>query len=365
MNSSKTKLQFLFPALVLLFISSCKSTPDRIPFPENETDFPQPVSKPLKFSDVKKLNWSNEVSPIKPLVRKFDFDKLPVKVYDSSGFLTFPKKPDSVKFDWDKLPDTIFDYNNLPTKQLKFETSVLEPPELIPSGPPRLVKGTSDIVYELGESEGLKGDKLTCIFEDKAGFLWIATDKGLYRYDGENLVLYIHLAGDYNIYSILEDMRGQIWLGTSGLGGSAGVGMLTIDPKAGIIKHLTTANSFFGKGGAIRMLLDDKGRIWITTRSGGVNIIDENSHTIRQLARAQGLSDIFAFGILQDDKNNIWISTFRNGLNILDFKNGKIKYLNKSVGLSTDNVTVIQRDNMHRIWIAGLGVWGENSIRLI
>jgi hypothetical protein len=56
------------------------------------------------------------------------------------------------------LPDTVFDYNKLPSVSLKFETSVLEPPEVIQSGPPHLIKGNTNLVYELGELY-LSGDQ--------------------------------------------------------------------------------------------------------------------------------------------------------------------------------------------------------------
>jgi hypothetical protein len=62
MKLEKPLLKNLLFALVLLCISSCNNNTKNIPFPEIETDFPQPVSKPLKFSDVKKLNWSNDVN---------------------------------------------------------------------------------------------------------------------------------------------------------------------------------------------------------------------------------------------------------------------------------------------------------------
>ena len=209
MKLEKPLLNNLLFALVLLCISSCNNNTNNIPFHENETDFPQPVRKPLKFSDVKKLNWSNDVKHIKPLIKKFDFKKLPEKVYDSSGFIPFAHKPDSVKFDYDKLPDTSFDYTKLPSIPLKFETSVLGSPEVIEVGPPRLMKGTPSRIYEL---QALVVDDISCIFEDKAGFLWIGTDKGLYRYDGENLELYVRIKAYYQISSILEDTQGKIWM---------------------------------------------------------------------------------------------------------------------------------------------------------
>ncbi len=347
-QSTPSVFQLLFAATILFTVSSCKNSSE-IPFPANEGEFSQPISRAIKFSDPWKITWSDSVTDIKPLVRKFDFDKLPVGIFDSTGFLPFPKKPEEVRFSWDRLPDTAFNYDNLPSKPLKYEISVLEPPKLIKAGHPYLKNGTTDLVYEFGELQGLVGSRNSYLFEDKTGFLWIATDQGLYRYDGENLLLYFQGFLPQEIYRIVEDNRGNIWLATYGESESNGV--FVIDMKAGIVKHLTTSQGLSGNK-IRRMLGDNQGRIWIATDLEGIDIIDENTHSIKYFDRAQGLLIKEARGIIQDDKNNIWIATMGGGINIVDLKNGKIKYLNKDHGLSSDSLSSMIKDSMNRIWIA-------------
>ena len=197
----------LLIVMVFLFISACKNK-NTIPFPAQETEFPQPVSRPFKFSEPWKITWSDSVTGIKPLVKKFDFDKLPVKIFDSTGFLPFAKKPEEVQFNWDKLPDTVFNYDNLPSKPLKFETSILEPPKLIKAGHPYIKNGASPLLYEFGELQGLTGSAIRHLLEDKSGFLWIATDQRVYRYDGENLLLYFRDSRIQWISSMLKTNKG-------------------------------------------------------------------------------------------------------------------------------------------------------------
>ena len=342
MKSAKTKLKFFFPALALVFISSCKNTSDNIPFPENKTEFPQPVSRPFKFSEPWKINWSDSFTVVKPLVKKFDFNKLPVRIFDSTAFLPFPKKPEEVPFNWDKLPDTTFNYDELPSKPLKFVTSILEPPKLIKAGRPYLKNGTKASIYEL-EDEGLIG-YITNLFEDRQGFMWIATDHGLYRYDGENLELYNVLSPNRNIlYTMKEDSRGRIWVGGYNYNG---FGIIVIDTKGGIINHLTEAQGLCNNN-VVRMQSDNEGRIWISTFDG-VNIIDENTHTIKYFGKKQGLGQNFTFGITRDGNNKMWIAT-NAGVNIIDLKNGKNKHLSKSNGLRGDTLTGIICDNRKRI----------------
>src|SRR5580704_14314080 len=37
---------------------------------------------------------------------------------------------------------------------------------------------------QFGQEEGLANLALTCLFQDRAGFVWMCTENGLFRYDG-------------------------------------------------------------------------------------------------------------------------------------------------------------------------------------
>jgi len=76
---------------------------------------------------------------------------------------------------------------------------------------------------ELGKSDGLKSNKITCLFEDSKNRLWIGTNyTGLYQYDRatDGFVQYAKIAEDMNslsnnnVWAISEDSDGFIWIGT-------------------------------------------------------------------------------------------------------------------------------------------------------
>src|SRR5262245_6784037 len=104
-----TKTNCIFLSSFLIFVVACNSNKISIPFPE-QTERPQPVTKALQFTEPTNLNWP-EGKPVKPMVKKFDFSKLPSRPFDSSGFVPFSKPPEEVPFDFDKLPDTVFNYD--------------------------------------------------------------------------------------------------------------------------------------------------------------------------------------------------------------------------------------------------------------
>lgn len=65
-------------------------------------------------------------------------------------------------------------------------------------------------------ADGLTDNGITCLLEDRSGTLWIGTERGLNRFDG-NLVLPIPGVPDA-ISALAEDREGRIWAGTLGNG---------------------------------------------------------------------------------------------------------------------------------------------------
>ncbi len=345
-NTPRTNY-ILLPVFLLLAIS-CNNHKTSIPFPE-KMELPLPVTKPLQFTAPTKLSWP-ESTPVKPVVKKFDLNKLPSRPFDSSGFVPFSKPPEQVPLNWYELPDTAFNYDQLPSQPLKFEISVLEPPQLIKTSL-RLKNNSGEIIYELGEP--LVNNNVSAMLEDKNGFLWIASNQGLYRYDGENLLRYVRRSIISYPASMIEDNNGQLWI-------AAENGIYVLNPQAGILKHLTVNEGLIANN-LFEILLDKQGRIWTvgaygnTGAIGGVNIIDEKSAIIKRFGAAQGLSNFFASDVMQDNLDNIWITTlFGGGVDIVDLKNGKIKYLRKRSGLISDSVTAMLRDAENNIWIADI-----------
>lgn len=72
----------------------------------------------------------------------------------------------------------------------------------------------------LTEKDGLSNNHITCFFKDKTGYLWIGTESGLNRYNGNNWKIYRpspkkenHISNGY-ITAIQQDASGTIWVAT-------------------------------------------------------------------------------------------------------------------------------------------------------
>ena len=81
----------------------------------------------------------------------------------------------------------------------------------------------SNIQYFTSD-EGLSQSEVTCILQDRQGFLWIGTRGGLNRYDGYSFQIFQNEIGNPNslinnsIECLLEDRQGNIWIGTKSNG---------------------------------------------------------------------------------------------------------------------------------------------------
>ncbi|HEY6435870.1 MAG TPA: two-component regulator propeller domain-containing protein, partial [Ignavibacteriaceae bacterium] len=80
-----------------------------------------------------------------------------------------------------------------------------------------------DVIFNhLTPVDGLSQSSVTCILQDKNGFMWFGTQDGLNRYDGYNIKIFKNSPGDSSslsnnfIFSIIEDKSGILFIETQG-----------------------------------------------------------------------------------------------------------------------------------------------------
>jgi signal transduction histidine kinase/ligand-binding sensor domain-containing protein/DNA-binding response OmpR family regulator len=209
---------------------------------------------------------------------------------------------------------------------------------------------------------GLSQSNVTCILQDKMGFLWFGTQNGLNRYDGYQFNIYRNdprnpasLSNNY-IKSITEDAAGNLWIGTWGGGvnrfnpESASFTRYTHDPK----KSNSLSDDF------VNCLRSDKeGHIWIGMDHGGVNRLDPATGGFISYrsdpAQLNSLSNNNVTDLLEDIHHKIWITTLRGGLNLLDPATKTFARFQHnaqdSSSLASDNLSCLFQDHNDNIWI--------------
>ena len=80
---------------------------------------------------------------------------------------------------------------------------------------------SGDLRFEhIGIEEGLSGENVSAIMQDRKGYIWFGTWDGLNKYDGYTFTKYRFDTFDPNsisqnfIYTIFEDSHGTIWVST-------------------------------------------------------------------------------------------------------------------------------------------------------
>jgi len=217
------------------------------------------------------------------------------------------------------------------------------------------------IFHSIDNTNGLPHNYINDITRDSLGFLWIATNDGLCRYDSPQSIKNFK-KGDLgiessNIRSLSVGSDNTLWIGTR-FGG-----LTRLNSKRDTFKTYTN----IGKSGMIlsndeilSILEINQHEIWVGTENG-LNIIDSRTDSITQLnifdseknEPAKAILDIF-----KDDKSMIWVGTWDGSLYLyLPPKSGKIcKGQFRRFGISkhsgSKNVWRILQDSKGRYWIA-------------
>lgn len=134
----------------------------------------------------------------------------------------------------------------------------------------------------LTRAHGLASNIVHSILQDKRGFMWLGTDKGLNRYDGRTFVLFTHnekdtnSLSDNNITALYEDRSGRIWIGTQNNG------VTVYDPATDQYKrylHDESKPGSINKGYVAQIYQDSHGRYWVCLYGGGLELLDEKTDT--------------------------------------------------------------------------------------
>lgn len=166
----------------------------------------------------------------------------------------------------------------------------------------------------LNIDDGLSQNHIMEIFQDSKGFIWIATQDGLNRYDGYQFKVLRHIPGnpnslpDYAVNTICEDDDGIFWIGTrEGL-----VRYNPVNESYNTFKHNPENNSSLNNDFVTVIKKDKTGNIWVGTRKGFCLLNKEKNNFQRFLTDSdvyKNISSNQVTDIEEDDDGNLWVST--------------------------------------------------------
>ncbi|BDS11556.1 ligand-binding sensor domain-containing protein [Aureispira anguillae] len=252
------------------------------------------------------------------------------------------------------------------------------------------------------QNDGLPSNTISSIVEDKKGTLWFGTHAGLSKYDGKSFINFTEKDGlchlrisnlllDSNdnfwigtwggvcqydgtkftnflipyapvdtylnedtkdwVTEIMEDSKGNIWLGRDGYGASKYDGQKFV--------HFTKADGLYSNN--VQEIQEDKnGNIWFGTRvaekdhpdenkrfgKGGITRCNEKGCT--HFPEIEGLNNSDTYAIYKDNSGNLWISTLNNGMYRYDGK----AFKNYPIPIP---IMSIMEDKNGKLWFGGAG----------
>jgi len=200
---------------------------------------------------------------------------------------------------------------------------------------------------QLSTLDGLSNSNVFGVTQDHQGFIWFATEDGLNRFDGNNLVTYRHNASDeYSIADniirkIFIDRENTLWVGTQN-----GLSRYNLE--------LDNFDNFFNRARDDSSLRDNV--IWDIYQNKNNNLKDEQAEPLLWISTNEGLHTLSVTTnvndikfkrisvrnyddrireiktIFQDNKGSYWLGSYDKGIHLLS-KNlnyiGSLKKHNK------------------------------------
>jgi signal transduction histidine kinase/ligand-binding sensor domain-containing protein/DNA-binding NarL/FixJ family response regulator len=242
------------------------------------------------------------------------------------------------------------------------------------------------------DPNSLSDKEVTSIYQDRSGVLWVGTADGvlnkLVPSTGSGQALsevegldpktgkFSHYQVDpiepysqekVRVTAIYEDQTGALWIGTQGKSGEKRAGLKKFDSRSSqgnteqFTAYYTDPNDprSLSNNNVTTIYEDHSGTLWIGTFGGGLNKFDrEKGYFVQYQANPDdpySLSNNNITTVYEDRSGILWIGTFGGGLSKFDRRTERFSHFRQVPGdsssLSYNWVNVIYEDQSEVLWI--------------
>ena len=198
--------------------------------------------------------------------------------------------------------------------------------------------------------DGLPQNSVFKIVQTPGGFIWLATDSGLARFDGVDFDVYnlenTPALSDDVIRSLSVDNRGVLWIATEHGG--------IISYAGGVFKTMYTAANGLESNSTRAILPSADGSLWFGS-DGGLNHLEKG--TLCTIPFPESAVSRSVHALAEDSKARLWIGT-SDGL--LKLTRKEREYIVTQAGFFGDHITSLAVDGEDNLWV---GTNGKGIIR--
>ncbi len=209
--------------------------------------------------------------------------------------------------------------------------------------------------------DGLSQSSVNAMLQDRQGFIWLGTQDGLNRYDGNEFKVWKtdpndpHSLRDAYITAVAEAPDGTLWLGTDAAGFcrfdqvTGASQTVRIDPS-----HTAELDVY----AVTHLIVDENGIVWVATQGRGLIRHDpESGESLvyrHDPSNPSTLPDDEVLALARDGDGHIWAATV-GGLAELDLASGGLRVFRHedrdASSLASNRVTALLFGQRGQLWV--------------
>lgn len=196
------------------------------------------------------------------------------------------------------------------------------------------------------------------VYQDRKGYIWIATEDGLNKFDSTRFSIYRHNKGDSTslknnyVRTLYEDSRGNFWIGCIN-------GLQIYDRSTDTFREVNIYRNNAKVNPHITGIVERRnGEIWMSTSGQGVICIKQSNnddfHITIGTDLMERMNSNYLNAIFEDSKNNLWIATEDKGLFWFSPQSNALHQFKAPFNLPGDDVSSICEDRKGNIFVGTL-----------
>jgi signal transduction histidine kinase/ligand-binding sensor domain-containing protein/AraC-like DNA-binding protein len=180
--------------------------------------------------------------------------------------------------------------------------------------------------------QGLSNSLINQIYQDKKGFIWIATESGLNKFDGNKFVVYRKIPGDSTslknnyVQTLLEDSSGNFWVRCFD-------GLMKYDRDTDsfheVMLYDETGKQLNPTMGINSIIERKNGDVWFASTGLGLFSLRKGETVCKPEALLNlRLCSLYLTVIFEDSNNRLWIGSENSGLDVYSFDTDELQTYN-------------------------------------